>query len=131
MFSVCPHLGGSTRARSSRGVPKPGPAGGGIPRCGGYPKGGYPNRGYPNKGTPPQVPPSDLARGTPLGVPHLQYPHQTWPGGRGTPMGGASPWVPPIRPGRGSTPGGTPPWVHPIRPGWGVPQWRGIPPSST
>ena len=64
--------------------------------------------------------------GYPLrGVPHLQYPHQTWPG-RG---GGTQPWVPqPVRLCQGVPPvGGTPPWtrIPPVRPGCGVPLGQG------
>ena len=62
---------GVTRARSSRGVPKPGPAG-----------------GYPD-GYPPRVPPPVRPWGTAMGVPHLRYP----------PVEPVQGWVPPLGPG--------------------------------
>ena len=101
-FFVSPHLVGGTQTRSSWGVPKPGPAGGGTP-TGGTPMGrGYPDRGkYPTSGTPPL----DLNGGYPDGgTPPRVLPHWTWMGGTltgGTPMG------------EGGTPmGGTPPQVN-------------------
>ena len=72
------------------GVPRPGPGGG----------------GYPSQAQLEGYPPA-------RGVPHLRYPHQTWPGG--TPAGGYSTLGSPlVRPGQRvplSGGGGTPPQV--------------------
>ena len=102
---------GGTPCWGVRGYPLPGGTPPWVPpiRPGwGYPVGGYPNRGYPTSGTPhqtwpggvpqwgypdrgspPQVPPSDLAGGTPPWVP----PHQTWLGGYPDGGKGNPPWI--------------------------------------
>ena len=99
--SVCPHLGGSTLARSRWGW-------------------GTPARSS-LVGTPPQVPLSDLAGGYPWwGVPHLGYPYWTWPVGypsRGYPCTLA----------RGYPNSGTPP--SDLAGGWGVPLLGGTSPQ--
>ena len=121
MFSVCPHLGGCTLARSSGGgVPQPGPAGGGV-----YPgqvrMGATPVRGY--LGTPSQV----RMGGTPARW-NGGYPSQVGGIPGGVPQPGRGTWLPSsqVRMGVPLPGGGT--QVPPARSGWGVPQpVRGIP----
>ena len=73
-------------------------------------------------GYPLPYPP--LRGGTPSlwGLPHLGYPHQTWPGGTPSLPGGYPTSCTPHQTWPGGTPsllGCTPPRVPPITPGWG------------
>ena len=129
--SIHPHLSVHTRMEESYpgqvhgGVPQPGPAPPRVPPHRTW-LGGTPMEGYPTSGTPR----TDLAGGTPIGVPH-------WSDLAGGYHDGCTPlWLPHISLARGYPTSGTPPsdlargtlmegvphlGYSPVRPGRGVP----------